>query len=77
MQNSSIERAEELIATNDPAKIMEFFYASCGCMGKIEGEPLCRCAMISREIRSRISFYALYKLNRIVFLKKQAHTIDN
>jgi hypothetical protein len=42
----------------------------CACMGAIDGEPLCRCKMNSKQVRNKVSLAALRR-GKLVILKEK------
>lgn len=69
MTESSATRAKRLIENGDPEYIKSILFRPCACMGAIEGESLCRCNMLRKEVGNHISLFALLKLGKISRLK--------
>ena len=56
------ERVERLIQEGDVEKLLaRAFPGPCACLGRVDGEPKCRCRMTHRQIGNAVSLFALQR----------------
>lgn len=60
---------DSAIASGDvQSLILMIEYGPCGCLGRVDGEPQCRCVMTEHQVRGRVSYAAL-KRGQITLIK--------